>query len=77
LVTQTVLRCVHAERSLVVEVPVGLRDHFLLQRIVKEGDLDFGPFPFDPVEGTEYCGLQVIGLTDQLADISCGEEIPQ
>ena len=75
-VRQTVLRCVHAERTLVVEVPVGLRDHAWLQRIVREGDQDWGPFPFDPVAGTEYTEpvrLQILGVTDEEADIPCRE----
>lgn len=75
-VRQTVLRCVHAERTLVVEVPVGLRDHAWLQRIVDEGDRDLGPFPFDPVEGTEYTEpvrLQILGVTNGQADIPCME----
>lgn len=72
LVKQTILRCVHAERTLVVEVPEGFRDHSWLGRIVHEGDRDFGPFPFDPVEGTEYTEpvrLQVLGVTDEQADV--------
>lgn len=78
LVRETVLRCVHAERTLVVEVPEGLRDHALLQRIVREGDLDLGPFPFDPIEGTEYLEpvrLEILGVTHEPADIPCGEVI--
>lgn len=77
LVKQTVLRCVHAERTLVVEVPTGLRDHAWLQRIVEEGDRDLGPFPFDPVEGREYCEpvrLEVIGVTDDRADIPAADD---
>lgn len=72
LVRDTVLRCVHAERTLVVEVPEGLRDHALLRRIVKEGDADLGPFPFDPVAGSEYLEpvrLEIIGVTREPADI--------
>jgi hypothetical protein len=78
LIHEVVLRCVHAERTLVVEVPAGVRDHNLLRRIVKEGDLDFGPFPFHAVEGTEYrepFRLQIIGLTGEPADISCVREV--
>lgn len=77
-VRQTVLRCVHAERTLVVEVPAGLRDHAWLRRIVDEGDRDLGPFPFDPVEGTEYLEpvrLQIVGVTDEEADIPCTEGV--
>ena len=77
LVEQTCLRCVEVRRTLVVEVPAGLRSHHLLRRIVEEGDLDLGPFPFDPVAGTEYLEpvrLQVLGLTDQQVDIPCGED---
>jgi hypothetical protein len=76
LVKQTILRCVHAERTLVVEVPEGLRDHSWLGRIVREGDQDYGPFPFDPVGGTEYgepVRLQILGVTSEQADIPCGE----
>ena len=78
LVHETVLQCVHAERTLVVEVPAGVRDHNQVRRIVKEGDLDFGPFPFRAVEGTEYLEpyrLQNIGLTGQPADIPCVQEV--
>lgn len=77
LVRETVLRCVHAERTLVVEVPAGLRDHALLRRIVKEGDQDWGPFQFDPVEGSEYLEpvrLEILELTNEQADIPCGED---
>jgi len=77
-VRQTVLRCVHAERTLVVEVPVGLCDHAWLQRIVDEGDRDWGPFPFAPVEGTEYLEpvrLQIVGVTHEQADIPCREGV--
>lgn len=77
MVEETCLRCVEVRRTLVVEVPAGLRSHHLLQRIVKEGDLDFGSFPFDPVAGTEYLEpvrLQVLGLTDHQVDIPCGED---
>lgn len=76
LVRETVLRCVHAERTLVVEVPVGLRNHDLLRRIVREGDLDWGPFQFDPVEGTEYLEpvrLEILGVTHGQVDIPCVE----
>ena len=78
LVHETVLQCVHAERTLVVEVPAGVRDHNQVRRIVKEGDLDFGPFPFHAVEGTEYlepCRLQIIGLANEPADIPWREEV--
>lgn len=74
LVRETALRCVHAERTLVVEVPAGLRDHALLRRIVMEGDLDLGPFQFDPIEGSEYMEpvrLEILGFTDEQADIPC------
>jgi len=77
LVRETILRCVHAERTLVVEVPEGLRDHSWLRRIVHEGDQDYGPFPFDPVGGTEYAEpvrLQVLGVTGEQADILLVEE---
>ena len=78
MVHETVLRCVHAERTLVVEVPAGVRDHNQVRRIVKEGDLDFGPVPFHAVEGTEYlepCRLQIIGLANEPADIPWREEV--
>lgn len=77
MVEEICLRCVEVRRTLVVEVPVGLRSHHLLRRIVEEGDLDLGPFPFDPVAGTEYLEpvrLQILGLTDQQVDIPCGED---
>lgn len=78
LVRETVLRCVHAERILVVEVPAGLRNHDLLRRIVREGDLDWGPFQFCPIEGTEYLEpvrLEILELTNEQADIPCGEVV--
>jgi hypothetical protein len=77
LVEETCLRCVEVRRQLVVEVPAGLRSHHLLRRIVKEGDLDLGPFPFDPVAGTEYLEpvrLQILGVTDSPVDIPCMED---
>jgi hypothetical protein len=80
LVKETILRCVHAERTLVVEVPEGLRDHSWLRRIVHEGDQDYGPFHFDPVGGTEYgepLGLQILGVTSEQADIPCLDSDPQ
>jgi hypothetical protein len=78
LVHETVLRRVRAERTLVVEVPEGMRHHNLLRRIVKEGDLDYGPFPFVVLEGTAYtepCRLQIIGLANEPADIPWVEEV--
>jgi hypothetical protein len=78
LVHETVRRCVHAERTLVVEVPEGLRSHNLLRRIAHEGDLDYGPFPFVVLEGTAYtepCRLQIIGLANEPADIPWREEV--
>ncbi len=76
LVKQTILRCVHAERTLVVEVPEGLRDHSWLGRIVREGIRDFGPFPEQVVAGSDYeepVRLQILGVTSEQADIPCGE----
>ncbi len=78
LVRETVCKCVHAERILVIEVPEGVRHHNLLRRIVREGDLDFGPFPFREVEGSEYfepVRLQIIGLANEPADIPWTEEV--
>lgn len=78
LVEQTCLQCVHVRRTIVVEVPAGLRDYAWLQRIVREGDQDWGPFPFAPVEGTEYLEpvrLQIVGVTDEEADIPCREGV--
>jgi hypothetical protein len=78
LIHEVVLRCVHAERTLVVEVPAGVRDHNQLRRIVKQGDLDFGPFSFHAVEGTEYLEpirLQIMGLANEPADIPWTEEV--
>jgi hypothetical protein len=78
LVHETVLQCVHAERTLVVEVPEGVRGHNLLRRIVHEGDLDYGPFPFVVLEGTAYtepCRLKVVRVTDEPADIRWVEEV--
>ena len=74
LVKETILQCVHAERTLIVEVPEGLRDHSWLRRIVHEGDQDYGPFLFDPIKGTDYrepVRLQILGVTDEQADIPC------
>jgi hypothetical protein len=77
LVEETCLRSVEVRRRLVVEVPSGLRNHDLLRRIVKEGDLDLGPFPFDPVAGTEFLEpvrVQILGVTDSPVDIPCMED---
>ncbi len=77
LVKQTVLRCVHAERTLVVEVPEGLRDYSWLGRIVREGIRDYGSFPDEVVEGSDYeepVRLQILGVTSEAADIPMVEE---
>ena len=78
MVYETVLQGVHAERTLVVEVPKGVQVHNLLRRIVHEGDLNYGPFPFVVLEGTAYkepCRLQIIGLANEPADIPWREEV--
>lgn len=71
------MRSVEARRVLVVEVPAGFRDGARLGEIIRRGELDRGPFPFDPVTGTEHLetiGLIVLGVTDEPADIPWQED---
>jgi hypothetical protein len=59
-------------RTLVVEVPSGIRDHARLECFIREGELDWGPFQFEIVAGTEHrkpAGLRILGGTEEPADI--------
>jgi hypothetical protein len=73
VVEQHALRCVRVKRRVVLEVDENQSlDPALLRRDIKEGEEDYGPFPWDPVEGSEYLEpgrLGVLGVTDEVADI--------
>jgi len=72
LIKERCVRGVEVTRTLVVEVPSGLRDHARLEEIIREGELDWGPFQFEIVPGTEHLetmGIDVLGDTAEPADI--------
>lgn len=53
-VKQRAIRSVLVERIVSIEVPAGLRETSRIISLIARGDLDYGPFPFEPVEGSEY-----------------------
>jgi hypothetical protein len=70
LVEQRAIR--HVVRAISLEVPKGCRDPHWIQRFIAEGDLDFGPFPFEPIQGSEsleIVGTRVIGGSEAPVDI--------
>ena len=72
LVEQRAIRCVEVVSTISLEVPTGGRDPYWIQRFIAEGDSDFGPFLFEPIEGSESNEIfrtRVIGVTKKLADI--------
>jgi hypothetical protein len=72
LVEQRAIRCVEVRRTISLEVPAGCRDPYWIQRFIAQGDPDFGPFLFEPIEGSESDEIfrtRVIGVTKEAADI--------
>jgi hypothetical protein len=72
LVEQRAIRCVEVVRTISLEVPTGGRDPYWIQRFIAEGDSDFGPFLFEPIEGSESDEIfrtRVIGVTTSPVDI--------
>ena len=72
VVEQRALRCVEVVRTVILEVSEGVRDPHWLRRLADQGDKDFGPFPYSPVEETEFLeplGIRVLGLTEDPADV--------
>jgi hypothetical protein len=53
VVKQTALRSVEVERTISIEVPAGLRDLARIESLINRGDKDYGPFLYDPIEGSE------------------------
>jgi hypothetical protein len=75
LVRQSGIRSVRVERTISIEVPSGLRNKDRIASLIGIGDLDYGPFPFQPVEGTEYLettDICFLGAADDPADIPMG-----
>jgi hypothetical protein len=53
VVRQTATRSVEVERTISIEVPAGLRDLARIEPLINRGDKDYGPFRYEPIEGTE------------------------
>jgi hypothetical protein len=72
LVRQIGVRSVRVERTISIEVPVGLREQARIQSLIKRGVLFYGPFPFEPVEGSEHVEpgeICALGTADGPAEI--------
>lgn len=79
LVEERALLCVEVRRTLAVEWDSDVRSPDLLQRRIREGVADYGPFMdrFQPVSGTAYVEpltISVIGATHEPADIPLATE---
>jgi len=78
LVRQIGVRSVRVERTISIEVPSGLREKDRIKSLISRGDLDYGPFPFKPVKGSEYLEpgeVRVLGTADAPADIPLRTEV--
>ncbi len=78
LVRQIGVRSVRVERTISIEVPSGLRNKDRIKSLINQGDLDYGPFPFEPVEGSEYLettDICFLGAADGPADIPLRMEV--
>lgn len=78
LVRQIGVRSVRVERTISIEVPAGLRNKDRINSLIGIGDLDYGPFPFEPVEGSEYLettDICFLGAAAGPADIPMGTEV--
>jgi len=60
VVRQTAVRSIEMERLLSIEVPVGLRDLVRIESLINRGDKDYGPFRYEPIDGSETVETQQI-----------------
>jgi hypothetical protein len=51
VIRQTAIRSV--QRTISVEVPSGLRDLDRIESLINQAERDYGPFLYEPIEGTE------------------------
>jgi len=71
-VKQRAIRLVDIERVISIEVPSGLRDTARIECLIRRGDLDYGPFQFRPIKGSqrvETQGLCFLGTIAGPADV--------
>ena len=70
-VYQMAIRSVWVERTVIVEIPAGIRkDQRRIEEIIKNGEQDYGPFLWEPMNGSEYLQMMDTAVGNQ------SEEIP-
>jgi hypothetical protein len=69
-VHQMATRSVWVERTVIVEVPSDLiGDQTRIEEVVRAGERDYGPFYWDPVEGTECLELMDTAVGNQTIEV--------
>ena len=79
-VNQTAVRSIWVQRTVIVEIPAGIRkDQRRIEEVVRAAERDYGPFYWDPVEGTECLELMdtaVGNQTNEVPDVSADPVSP-
>jgi hypothetical protein len=79
-VEQEGIRSVVVRRTVVLEVPENVAlDPTWIRRDIAQDEKDYGPFPWEPVEGTESLEpvrTRVVRFTEQATDIPFVDELP-
>jgi len=79
-VHQMAIRSVWVERMVIVEIPAEfVGQQARIEEIIRSGDLDYGPFLWEPMDGTECLHLMdtaVANQTDEVPDIPADRLYP-
>lgn len=69
-VHQMAIRSVWVERTVIVEIPaefVGQQSR--IEEIIRSGESKYGPFPWDPMDGTECLDLMDTAVGNQAQEV--------
>lgn len=73
-VHQMAIRSIWVQRTVIVEIPAEfVGDQTRIEEIIRSGESKVGPFPWDPMDGTECLDLMdtaVGNQTDEVPDVS-------
>ena len=65
-VYQMAIRSVWVERTVIVEIPAGIRkDQCRIEEIIKNGEQDYGPFLWEPMNGSESLQMMDTAVGNQ------------
>lgn len=71
---QMAIRSVWVERTVIVEIPAEfVGQQARIEEIIRSGELDYGPFLWEPMDGTECLQLMdtvVANQADEVPDVS-------